>query len=84
MKLGSLVLEDGYYKADLEKVEESRQISYDIETIALIRGLKDLFSVYVNERGRINKNVVDEIMDCTDLDSLINQIATGMQVNYQF
>lgn len=84
MKLESLELEDGYYKAELDEFAEARQLSYDIETIALIRGLKDLFSVFVNEHGRINKNVVDEIMECTDLDSLINQIATGIPVNYQF
>ena len=84
MKLDNLESDDGYYKADLEEFEETRELSYDIETIALIRGLKDLFSVYVNERGKINQNVVDEIMECTDLNSLINQIATSIPVNYQF
>lgn len=68
----------------LRNSKRPRQISYDVETIALIRGLKDLFTVYVNEQGKINKNVVEEIMDCTDLNSLINQIATSIPVNYQF
>lgn len=84
MKLENLEYNDGYYQADLTELEETRQISYDVETIALIRGLKDLFTVYVNEQGKINKNVVEEIMDCTDLNSLINQIATSIPVNYQF
>lgn len=58
----------------LRNSKRPRQISYDVETIALIRGLKDLFTVYVNEQGKINKNVVEEIMDCTDLNSLNNQL----------
>ena len=67
----------------LEDVPETGDTSYTLEVIAYVRGLKDLFKVYSDEVGKINKQIIQEIMDCTDLDRLIYMISSNLPVNYQ-
>ncbi len=83
MKLMYLETMDGYLAGTLENVPETKDTSYTLEIVAMARGLKDLFQAYANANGRFNQKLVDEILNITDLDTLIYQISSNMPVNYQ-
>ncbi|MCI8748965.1 MAG: endopeptidase La [Lachnospiraceae bacterium] len=83
MKLMYLESMDGYMAGTLENIPETKDTSYTLEIVAMIRGLKDLFQVYANANGRFNQKLVDEILNITDLDTLIYQISSNIPVNYQ-
>ncbi len=83
MKLMYLETMDGYLAGTLENVPETKDTSYTLEIVAMVRGLKDLFQAYANANGRFNQKLVDEILNITDLDTLIYQISSNMPVNYQ-
>lgn len=83
MQLNYLETKDGYLAGTLEELPETGDTSYTLEVVALVRGLKDLFQIYVNENGRFNPKLVDEILNFTDLDTLIYQICSNIPVNYQ-
>ena len=83
MKLMYLETMDGYMAGTLENIPETKDTSYTLEIVAMVRGLKDLFQVYTNANGRFNQKLVDEILNITDLDTLIYQISSNIPVNYQ-
>lgn len=83
MKLKFLETKNGYLSGTLESLPETGDTSYTLEMIALVRGLRDLFQIYVNENGRFNQKLVDEILKLTDLDTLVYQICSNIPVNYQ-
>lgn len=83
MRLRYLKTEDGYLSGTLESLPETGDTSYTLEMVALVRGLRDLFQIYVNENGRFNQKVVDEILKISDLDKLIYQICSNVPVSYQ-
>lgn len=83
MKLMYLETMDGYMAGTLESIPETKDTSYTLEIVAMVRGLKDLFQVYANANGRFNQKLVDEILNITDLDTLIYQISSNIPVNYQ-
>ncbi len=82
MKLNYVETKEGYMAGTLSELQETGDTSYTLEVVALIRGLKDLFGVYVKENGRFNARLVEEIMDINDLDTLIYQICSNIPVNY--
>lgn len=73
---------EAYMRATAKVLEESEELSYSLEVIAMTRGLKDIFQVYTNLNKKLNKRLVEEIMQLTDLDKLINEIAANITVNY--
>ncbi|MCI9079800.1 MAG: endopeptidase La [Lachnospiraceae bacterium] len=83
MKLMYLETMDGYMAGTLESIQETKDTSYTLEIVAMVRGLKDLFQVYANANGRFNQKLVDEILNISDLDTLIYQISSNIPVNYQ-
>ena len=83
MKLNYVETKEGYMAGTLSELPETGDTSYTLEVVALIRGLKDLFSVYVKENGRYNARLIEEIMDINDLDTLIYQICSNIPVNYK-
>jgi len=82
MKLISLEKENGYFSGTLGYLEETNDVSYSLEVVALVRGLRDLFQVYTNENGKFNQKLVTEILNIADLDTLIYQISSNIPVNY--
>lgn len=83
MKLMYLETMDGYLAGTLGSIPETKDTSYTLEIVAMVRGLKDLFQAYTNANGRFNQKLVDEILNITDLDTLIYQISSNIPVNYQ-
>lgn len=83
MRLMYLETMDGYLAGTLENIPETKDTSYTLEIVAMVRGLKDLFQAYANANGRFNQKLVDEILNITDLDTLIYQISSNMPLNYQ-
>ena len=53
-----------------------------IEQTAMVRALKDLFSVYAQGNNRISKELAKQIMDLNDLRRLAEQIAINMPLAY--
>lgn len=83
MKWEVLTEEEDCYYADLKEQIEEGDLSYTLEIIAMVRGLKDLFRVYVAEQGKIPERLVEEVMEQTDLSLLIDQICADIPVHYQ-
>lgn len=83
MRLGHLETENDFISGGLIPAEESSDEIYTLEFVALMRGLKDLFQTYVNAHGKFNQKIVEEILDITDLDLLINRIVATIPVHYQ-
>ena len=83
MKLLYLETMDGYLSGTLGSIPETKDTSYTLEIVAMVRGLKDLFQAYTNANGRFNQKLVDEILNISDLDTLIYQICSNIPVNYQ-
>lgn len=83
MRLTSLETEDGYFTGTVESLPETGDTSYGLEMAALLRGLKDLFRVYANENGRYNQRLIEEILNISDLDTLVYQICSNIPVGYQ-
>ena len=83
MRLGHLETENGFISGGLISAEEVKDELYTLEFAALMRGLKDLFQTYVNAHGKFNQKLVEEILDITDLDLLINRIVAAVPIHYQ-
>ncbi len=76
-----LETEEDYLVIEAELAKEEG-MPYSLETVAMIRGLKDIFQVYVNLNKRMNKKLAEEILQITDLDRLVYDIAANITVNY--
>ncbi len=82
MKLEYLETREGYLSGTVSGLPETGDTSYALETAAMIRGLKDVFSLYTSKNGRFNQKIVDEILNIADLDTLVYQICSNIPVNY--
>ncbi|MBO5484390.1 MAG: endopeptidase La [Lachnospiraceae bacterium] len=56
--------------------------TYQLEIIAMVRELKRIFSIYASEHGKLNQQVVETVMDGTDLSEMIYQITANIPVHY--
>lgn len=83
VNLEQLYQEEDCLYGDISEREQSGDLSYTLEVIAMIRGLKDLFQVYVTEQGKISSQLVGEIMEQTDLVQLIDRICSAIPIHYQ-
>ena len=82
MKLNYVETKEGYLSGTVEELPETADTSYALEVVALARGLKDIFKVYAAEHGKLNAQLMDEVMNCTDLDTLIYEICSNVPLNY--
>ncbi len=82
MRLRYLETKDGYLSGSVEKITEGDAPDYELEVTALERGLKDLFKVYASENRKINSKLVDDIMECDNLDDLIYRIGANTPLHY--
>lgn len=83
MNLECLHMEEECYYADVSEREMSGDLSYTLEVIAMVRGLKELFRAYVAEHGKISEKLVEEVMTQTDLVQMMDQICADIPVHYQ-
>lgn len=83
MNLEQLYTKEDCCYGDISEREESGDLSYTLEMVAMVRGLKDLFQVYVAEHGKISEKLVEEVMAQTDLVTMMDQICADIPVHYQ-
>lgn len=81
--LEQLYREEDCLYADVSDREEIGDLSYSLEEVAMIRGLKDLFQVYVAAQGKISKQLVEEVMAQTDLVKIIDRVCADIPIHYQ-
>ena len=81
-RLEYIAAEEDYCLASMDVVKEEKEEVYTLETIAMIRGLKDVYQVYANLEKRINRQIIEEIQHMTDLDKIVYEIMASMPVNY--
>ena len=77
-----LETEEYYLTTTVQPMPEAEELSYSLETIAMIRGLKDIFQVYASLNKKLNKKVAEEILTVTDIDRLIYDITANITLNY--
>ncbi len=82
VSLQYLETEQDYLMTTVCPVQEAEELSYSLETIAMIRGIKDIFQVYASLNKKLNKKAAEEILTLTDLDRLIYDITANITVNY--
>lgn len=82
VSLQYLETEQDYLMTTVCPVQEAEKLSYSLETIAMIRGIKDIFQVYASLNKKLNKKAAEEILTLTDLDRLIYDITANITVNY--
>lgn len=83
VNLEKLYPEDDCFYGEITDREQSGDLSYTLEIIAMVRGLKDLFQVYASETGKISGKLTEEVMEQTDLVQLIDRICASVPIHYQ-
>ena len=68
--------------SDESILEAPVQKTKQLEMIARVRQLKQMFSLYAQENGHMNQQVVDSIMKETDLLQILYQITENIPVHY--
>lgn len=56
--------------------------TYQLEMIAMVRQLKQVFSLYATEYGKLNQQMVDVIMDGVKLEKMMYQITANIPIHY--
>lgn len=75
---------DPYLRAEVEVLEEQEiTIPDDLNTEAMMRGLKEIITEYAAKNGKISKESVAEILDITDLKRLVNEVAANIPLKYK-
>lgn len=82
VELQYLETKENYQEVTAERLEEEVDLGYSLELIAMTRGLKDIFRVYANLNNKLNRRLVEDILQMTDLNRLIYEISANVTVNY--
>lgn len=75
-------VEDCLY-SDVEEYPNLGDLAYSLEVVAMIRGLKDIFSLFAKLHGKLSDSFVEEVMNETELVAIIDRIAADIPVHYQ-
>lgn len=85
----SLQTEDGCFMASVMELEEKvpeydEQETEELETLleAMLRNLKELFTIYGKAHPKINKDLIERLTDTTDVKQLTDQIIINLPVYY--
>ncbi len=83
-ELTELEEDSGYLEAsvDILKEEDADQYSANVRE-AMLRGLKDIFTVYGMENDKISKEMVQQILENTELDKLMEQISINIPIYFE-
>lgn len=79
----SLQTEDGCLMASVIEMEEEKPELDEQQEEAMLRTMKELYSLYGKAHPKINKDTVARITETTDLVKLIDQIIINIPVYYQ-
>lgn len=73
-----------YLEATVDVSEKDQMDQYSPNTQeAMLRGLKDIFTVYGVENDKISKEIVQQILENTKLDKLMEQIAINIPIYFE-
>ena len=83
-ELLELYEENGYLEATVDAFpqEDLDKYSPNVQE-AMVRGLKDIFTVYGMENDKISKEIVQQILEITKLDKLMEQIAINIPIQFE-
>ncbi len=81
--LKELDCEGPYLRAQVEVTDES-DLTFpdDINSEALLRGLKDMFIDYAAKNGKMSKESVAQILEIKDLKKLVDEISANIPLYY--
>ena len=81
--LKGLDCEGPYLRAQVEVMDES-DLTFpdDINSEALLRGLKDMFIDYAAKNGKMSKESVAQILEIKDLKKLVDEISANIPLYY--
>lgn len=81
--LKGLDCEGPYLRAQVEVTDES-DLTFpdDINSEALLRGLKDMFIDYAAKNGKMSKESVAQILEIKDLKKLVDEISANIPLYY--
>ncbi len=83
-KLENLIEEKPFLYGDIELLKEKNMLTLkETEKKAMIRGLKDILGVYLNENPKIAKEVSKSLLKIEDLSELIDQIAINIPLTLE-
>lgn len=77
-----LETKENYLEATVQELAEEEELPYSLELVAMTRGLKDIFQVYANLNKKLNKRLVEDILQLTDLNKMIYEISANIMINY--
>lgn len=76
--------EEGYLKAEIVtgSLEDQPKLG-EADEVAMLRALKDIFTAFCGENKRIGKELARQILEYTDLEQLVEQIAINIPMYYE-
>lgn len=82
--LEDIIKTEPFLEAEVRIVEDhSIDELTELEKTAMIRNLKELVEVYIQEDGKINQKIVKKITDITNLDKVIEEIAVNLPLTFE-
>lgn len=83
-ELNAIVEDEEYILSDVSILEEDTGIDMPhTKQEAMIRNLKELFSVYSNENYKVGKEMLKQILEYEDLQKLVDQIVINLTMNFE-
>lgn len=76
-QLDSIVSMEPYIKGEVTICEITNSTTV-MEEQAMLRGLKDILELYLIENGKLGKTAVRQLMDISDIEQLVDQIAINI------
>lgn len=82
--LEDIIKTEPFLEAEVRIVEDhSIDELTELEKTAMIRNLKELVEVYIQEDGKISQKIVKKITDITNLDKVIEEIAVNLPLTFE-
>lgn len=82
--LEDIIKTEPFLEAEVRIIEDhSIDELTELEKTAMIRNLKELVEVYIQEDGKINQKIVKKITDITNLDKVIEEIAVNLPLTFE-
>ena len=82
-QLKELRNKDPFLQADVEIIkDEDIEIEDEANKIAMVRGMKEILTDYVNESGKVVDETVQQLVEIDDVFELVRQIPVHIGFNY--
>lgn len=72
-----------YMRASVEIIDDAdMELPDDLNTRAMVRGLKDIFVEYVSKNGKLSKEMATQILEISNLRRLVDEIAANIPLPF--